>query len=369
MFWLRPWNVASVMRLVSGLLICFGVSSSVPILLSALLGSSRIQPQDIRDGKAIAQILGATTDATNQALVRLRSRLSAADRQSLSEAAGTNSLKSQALNNALTNVLNRALKDPELRATSFLQSPALSARAASLARGAHTDLQWLQLNRQILQDALGDSLRPPRHAIEVSEANAFFIPSICSTCCLYFGFLWVMCRFLKDESLTWRGFLASGATAPGSAILPGVATGLAGAVLMLPVSMASSWIWKHLDHEPQLQQPLVLLQQASHPLQQMTFVLIALAAAPFLEEIFFRGLLYTTLRHAGWDRAAWILSAAAFGAIHFDREKFLPLTLLAVMFTAVYERTRTLVGPIIAHATFNTVNLLLFLSQSQNVSP
>lgn len=366
MFWLRPWNVASVMRLVSGLLICFGVGSSVPILLSALLGSSRIQPHDLRDDKAIAQVLLATTESTNQALVRLRSRLDAADRQSLSAASGTNSVKAQALQLALTNVLNRALKDPELRAASFLQSPALSPRAASLARAARTDLQWLQLNRQIIQDALGDSLRPSRHAIEVSEANAFFIPSICSTCCLYLGFLWVMSRFLKEENLTWKEFISSGATAPRSAILPGVATGLAGAVLMLPVSMASSWLWKHLDHEPQLQQPLALLQQATHPLQQLTFILVALVAAPILEEIFFRGLLYTTLRHAGWDRAAWIVSAAAFAAIHFDREKFLPLALLAVMFTAVYERTRTLVGPIVAHATFNTVNLILFLSQSLN---
>ncbi len=353
-----------MLRLASGLLICFGVSCSVPLLLSALIGSSRIQPQDLRDPDALAQALLASPVSTNQALTRLRSRLDAADRKAILADIATNGIGFERLSIALTNALNRALEDSELRSPALLQSPALSARSSALARKAHTELEYRQLNRQILQDALGEFLRPPRHAVELSPSSAFFIPSMATTFCLYIGFLWVMSRFLRDEELSWRTFLAGGSTDPLSAILPGVAAGVAGALLMLPVSLLSSWLWKLLLHEPQLQQPLALLQQASQPLQRIAFIGIALLAAPLIEELFFRGILFTALRHAGWNRGAWVMSAVAFGAIHFDREKFLPLALLALIFTAVYERTRTLIGPITAHATFNAVNLGLFLSQA-----
>jgi membrane protease YdiL (CAAX protease family) len=40
---------------------------------------------------------------------------------------------------------------------------------------------------------------------------------------------------------------------------------------------------------------------------------------------------------------------------------FLPLTLLALALTWLYERTNNLLAPILAHSLFNGVNFLLFI--------
>jgi membrane protease YdiL (CAAX protease family) len=42
---------------------------------------------------------------------------------------------------------------------------------------------------------------------------------------------------------------------------------------------------------------------------------------------------------------------------------FVPLTFLAMTFVLLYERTQTLLAPILTHALFNAVNFTLFLFQ------
>ena len=105
--------------------------------------------------------------------------------------------------------------------------------------------------------------------------------------------------------------------------------------------------------------------------------------APVAEEFIFRGMLYPfvkqfrcpaltrIVRQWGWPRLAWFLRRRAwrmlawtgvsflFALIHWDAAAFVPLFLLALILTWLYERTDSLLAPITAHAFFNTVNLVL----------
>lgn len=105
--------------------------------------------------------------------------------------------------------------------------------------------------------------------------------------------------------------------------------------------------------------------------------------APVAEEFIFRGMLYPFVkqfrwpaltqfvRHLGWPGLAWFLRRRAwrllawlgisflFALIHWDALAFVPLFLLALILTWLYERSDTLLAPITAHALFNTVNLIL----------
>ncbi|HLZ53637.1 MAG TPA: type II CAAX endopeptidase family protein [Verrucomicrobiae bacterium] len=83
------------------------------------------------------------------------------------------------------------------------------------------------------------------------------------------------------------------------------------------------------------------------------------AIAPVAEEFIFRGLLYPFIKQAGWPRTAWFGVSFLFALIHWDAEAFVPLFLLALVLTWLYEKTDSLLAPITAHALFNAVNLIL----------
>ena len=76
--------------------------------------------------------------------------------------------------------------------------------------------------------------------------------------------------------------------------------------------------------------------------------------APLLEEIVFRGLLYGTLRRfMGWPVAA-VLSAAVFAAAHgYGVAGFGSVFASGIMWAVAYEKTRSLLPGMIAHAANN----------------
>jgi membrane protease YdiL (CAAX protease family) len=76
--------------------------------------------------------------------------------------------------------------------------------------------------------------------------------------------------------------------------------------------------------------------------------------APLLEEIVFRGLLYGTLRRRlGWPTAA-VLSAAVFAAAHgYGVAGFGSVFASGIMWSIAYEKTRSLLPGMIAHAANN----------------
>ena len=76
--------------------------------------------------------------------------------------------------------------------------------------------------------------------------------------------------------------------------------------------------------------------------------------APLLEEIVFRGLLYGTLRRwMGWPAAA-LLTAAVFAAAHgYGVAGFGSVFASGIMWAVAYERTRSLLPGMIAHAANN----------------
>jgi CAAX protease family protein len=94
-------------------------------------------------------------------------------------------------------------------------------------------------------------------------------------------------------------------------------------------------------------------------------VAYAFVIAPVGEELFFRGILFRSLRdHGFWVGA--LGSAFGFGLIHFipGDAADAALLMIAMFFTGlglcyIYERRGTLVAPIAAHITFNVIGIVL----------
>ena len=92
-----------------------------------------------------------------------------------------------------------------------------------------------------------------------------------------------------------------------------------------------------------------------------------LVLAPISEELLFRGLLYRWAKsiaeaigkHGAF--AAALVVSAVFAAAHSNAAAFASLFVVAMFLTALYEKTGSIVAPMLCHCIFNFVNVALIL--------
>lgn len=87
-------------------------------------------------------------------------------------------------------------------------------------------------------------------------------------------------------------------------------------------------------------------------------ILCIAVVTPILEEIVFRGLIYTRLRRAMPVLAAQILSALIFGAAHMNLMQFAYASLIGFLMAALFEKYQSIIPSIIFHMAFNGCSYL-----------
>jgi len=93
----------------------------------------------------------------------------------------------------------------------------------------------------------------------------------------------------------------------------------------------------------------------------MPLTIFVALVAPALEELFFRGFAYAGLRKrfGTWGGAA--IASAAFAALHMNAVAFLPIFLLGMFLTYLYESSGSLIPSITAHMLHNGIMVALTL--------
>jgi membrane protease YdiL (CAAX protease family) len=171
-------------------------------------------------------------------------------------------------------------------------------------------------------------------------------------------------RFLREHAIgwadafglkvDWRRALVFGAFG---------AVAFLGAGLLL--QSASVRIMERLHLEPKEQTVVEVLRTSGTLWNRVVLGVTAIVLAPLAEELLFRGILYPAIKQSGHPRAALWGTSLAFAAIHLNLATFLPLLLLALILTWLYETTGNLLAPIAAHSLFNTMNfVLLYVAES-----
>ena len=91
---------------------------------------------------------------------------------------------------------------------------------------------------------------------------------------------------------------------------------------------------------------------------------MALSVGPVAEELAYRGLLYNKLRQALPTSLALVLQAAAFGLAHypFGTEFACAIGASALVVGLVYEWRKTLVAPVLLHASVNVIGLAIVMA-------
>ena len=103
-----------------------------------------------------------------------------------------------------------------------------------------------------------------------------------------------------------------------------------------------------------------LLLPESLGLQILGIIGVAVAA-PFCEEVLFRGTLLPEQRRVQMAAGAIVLNGALFGAIHFNPIGFLALSLIGAYWAHVTLRSGSIWGAILGHAALNLVNGVILL--------
>ncbi|MDP8216375.1 MAG: type II CAAX endopeptidase family protein [Candidatus Kaelpia imicola] len=96
-----------------------------------------------------------------------------------------------------------------------------------------------------------------------------------------------------------------------------------------------------------------------NPLVLTLTSLFVILIGPFVEELFFRGLLYTVLKKSIGGLQALVISSLLFAFLHMNIIGFFPILALAFLFVYLYEKTGSLWCSIFVHVLHNGFILLL----------
>ncbi|HEY3861271.1 MAG TPA: type II CAAX endopeptidase family protein [Verrucomicrobiae bacterium] len=171
--------------------------------------------------------------------------------------------------------------------------------------------------------------------------------------------------FLRRCHIGWKdafGLHRKPFTALGFGILLGI--------LFVPVAWelqnVSDQLMK-LAHMESQEQPMVQqLQQPGMTALETAFMgMLALALAPAVEELFFRGILYPAIRRTGHPAAAFWVTSILFALAHWNAATFVPLLVFSALLIYLYECMGNLLAPIAAHSLFNATNFFVLIFQNQ----
>ena len=147
--------------------------------------------------------------------------------------------------------------------------------------------------------------------------------------------------------------------------------GIVAACFFYPLGRTLQWLSfilmeNHLPVKPEEQEAVQTLRAAASWLDRLSLGTVTILLAPIGEETLFRGILYPWIKQAGFPRLALWISSVLFALVHVNLMIFLPLLVLAIILTILYERTDNLLAPITAHALFNAMNfVMLYLSEQR----
>lgn len=119
------------------------------------------------------------------------------------------------------------------------------------------------------------------------------------------------------------------------------------AALAIAAGLLTHSVIRHTEYAPMLQ-----LKVAGNPTMQYWLVGLTVLAAPLCEEFIFRGLIFGGLRRTLTPLLSALVSAAIFAVVH-PPLSMLPVFVLGLCTAWAYQRSQTLLAPMLVHALYN----------------
>jgi membrane protease YdiL (CAAX protease family) len=171
--------------------------------------------------------------------------------------------------------------------------------------------------------------------------------------------------FLKQHAINWRdAFGLRNANLTKSLLL---AAGVLALVLpvVLGLEQVSVLVLEKIGCAPEDQRAVELIVNAKSTWLRGYLAFFAMVLAPVSEEFMFRGVLFPFVKQLGYPKLAWFGVSFLFAIIHVNAPTLVPLFVLALVLTWLYQKTDCLLAPIAAHSLFNTANLVILYTQQR----
>lgn len=139
----------------------------------------------------------------------------------------------------------------------------------------------------------------------------------------------------------------------------GLAAGWAAQFVMFLVYTPLSFL---VDETEMTQGTTDVIEKGSSPLSVALLILMVGVCAPFVEELFFRGLAYGAFLKRSGPTVALFGSSFLFGAIHGQVYQLPALVMLGFAMAVLAKRAGRLGPAIVMHAVFNTTTVVLALT-------
>ncbi|MCS1411239.1 MAG: hypothetical protein M2R45_04436 [Verrucomicrobia subdivision 3 bacterium] len=191
-----------------------------------------------------------------------------------------------------------------------------------------------------------------------------FLVMIVYTVVFHGGVAFLVFLFLREQGLSWREGFGIQFGQFRSLVVPVIVITLACLLCAKVLGEVSAFVIKAwTGEEPAIQVTVRLLLESKSAFRLLYLALVAVILAPIVEELLFRGILYTALhQYRGRIVGVWG-SSILFGVSHLNWLTLFPLIVMAVLLTLLYERTRNLLAPMMAHSLFNLANFVLLMNQ------
>jgi len=146
------------------------------------------------------------------------------------------------------------------------------------------------------------------------------------------------------------------------------ARAVVGYLAILPVTLLLQFMFQWAAPPGREDHEMLKALRELRGLWRVLAVFVAAVLAPVAEEVLFRGLIQSMLRR--YIRLPWIgilVTATLFALAHYPYWHTMPaLFALAVALGYNYERCGRLYAPILLHAFFNAVNIVIYMSLPMN---
>lgn len=206
------------------------------------------------------------------------------------------------------------------------------------------------LRQRILPAQLQNELRDPNFLTNLLTAKNLWLMSVTSEVTLALATLFLARMAFGASSRS----LGVGVPPNAAQLRTGA---LVGAVLFVASAVVVSIQTHFFGPHPQ---PQALALTKHHGAFDFVLDLMSICIiAPLAEEIFFRGFVFAGLAQRMAPMYAIGISALIFGLAHWERWSFLPIFLIGLGLAWLYYRTQTLWPNILAHATVNTISLVI----------
>jgi membrane protease YdiL (CAAX protease family) len=172
---------------------------------------------------------------------------------------------------------------------------------------------------------------------------------------------------MMAKKISWREAFGVESANLGRNIRMGVFLYVAMMPVFVSLSVTYVLLLKHFGIEIERQEILVILLSPGLPVWiQACLAMLAIFAAPVVEELTFRGIMFPALARRMPAMLAICITSLVFASLHFEVQLIGPLFVIAVAFALGYLYSGSIIVPMVMHLLFNSVTLgVLFLTKDE----